>query len=421
MSRRRLIQSYTTPETVISMIGHRAGSLGYERISTTQNRLVAEITKKVFGFPDDHPFRALRKAYDSPEFVAYCEAHSNTAWIALPRIGAEKAESKAPESHEESGSDLEESDIEETAHVMEAADSDDDSDALAKAIRDAIKSVKPKASPLDETAIRRVVKEECERIAFGVPTIVEVRTVKGEVKNLGAQHKTFPQLLAYMSAGVPVWLAGPAGSGKTTAVEHVCKALDIPFFHMGALAYKEDLLGFKDAAGVYHPTPFRAAWETGGGLCLDECDAYAQDAAIALNGALANGHATFPDSTSPVMRHPDFRVVACGNTWGLGATSDYVGRARQDAAFLDRFQFMAWNYDESFERKLAGNPEWTALVQETRRNAQRQGLKVVISPRASILGALLLAHGVPKAQVIATTLRKGMSDDQWNSIKPREA
>jgi cobaltochelatase CobS len=234
--------------------------------------------------------------------------------------------------------------------------------------------------------------------------------------DLGVQHKHFTDLLQFCKARVNVWLTGPAGSGKTTAAANVAKALRLPFYFNGAIDNEYKLLGFTDAQGRIVSRPFRKAFTEGGVYLFDEVDGSLPPALLAFNAALANGHCDFPDGC--FSKHGDFICIAAANTWGLGGTSDYVGRLKQDAAFLDRFAQLDWPYDEKLERSICPNDDWTNYIQQCRHNAKKHGLKVVISPRASMNGARLLAAGLDREKVIAATVRKGMDDAQWAKIAP---
>jgi len=130
-------------------------------------------------------------------------------------------------------------------------------------------------------------------------------------------HRSFEELVRILSTGEHVWLAGPAGSGKTTAAEQAADALGKRFFCNGGLSGVHELLGWKDiATGTYHRTQFREAFENGGLWLKDECDTDADNSILlALNAALANGHCTFPDSLHPVAKHPDFVCIAAANTF----------------------------------------------------------------------------------------------------------
>lgn len=274
-------------------------------------------------------------------------------------------------------------------------------------LREMLAAMLREASP----QIREMAREEV--LKAGITTI-EVKRPDGATVNVGRQHKTFPLLVQALAAGVHVWLPGPAGSGKTTAAEMAAKALGRPFSFDGALDTEYKVVGFVDAQGRIVSTEFRHAYTKGGVHLFDECDASLPAATLAINAALANGFAAFPDGH--VRMHPEFRCIAAANTIGQGATFDYVGRNKMDAAFLDRFVTVAWEYDEAFETHLAGNAEWSAFVQEKRARAKAQGLRVVISPRASIFGARLLAAGLDRETVIRLTLSGKMRPEDWKAL-----
>jgi hypothetical protein len=254
-------------------------------------------------------------------------------------------------------------------------------------------------------------REEVKRLA---PRELVVQVGENGAKvNVGRAHKQFATLLKFVGAGVNVWLAGPAGSGKTTAAEQAAKALGLRFYFNGAIDTEYKLSGFVDAQGRVVSTAFREAFTNGGVYLFDEVDASLPGATLAFNAALANGACDFPGATEPVQKHPDFRVIAAGNTWGHGATMEYVGRNRLDAAFLDRFVQLTWAYDEELEASLSTNAAWCTEVQRLRRRAAEQGLKVVVSPRATIFGCKLLAAGLSTEEVReATILAKLKADDR---------
>lgn len=293
--------------------------------------------------------------------------------------------------------------------------------AVAAAIAAALASVKLGVDP-DE--VRAIVAEQMKPVAAMLREevrqsfyTVEVKLPDREAKNVGRQHKTFPKLLKMVAAGVNVFMAGPAGSGKTTAAEKCAEALDVPFYFNGAIDSEYKLMGFVDAQGRIISTAFRKAFTEGGVYLFDEVDASLPAALLAFNAALSNGHRDFPGADRPVSRHPDFRCIAAGNTWGYGANVEYVGRNRMDAAFMDRFAKLEWTYDEALERALAGNDDWTSYVQGLRVKAKAQGLKVVISPRASINGAKLIAAGLTQKEAAECTVFFGLTPEQRKNLE----
>jgi hypothetical protein len=134
-----------------------------------------------------------------------------------------------------------------------------------------------------------------------------------------------------------------------------------------------------------------------------------------FNAALANGHCAFPDKV--VTRHKDCIMIAAANTFGLGGTSDYVGRVKLDAATLSRFVWVDWQYDERLERKLAKNDAWFERVLSIRKKAKNLGLKILITPRATYTGAALLKSGINQEIVEEMVVKQGMTDEQWRAIK----
>ncbi len=275
------------------------------------------------------------------------------------------------------------------------------------------------APALDPEAIRSIARSEAEAAvrASGV-TRIEVRTNGMPPVDVGRQHETFPRLLKIVATGLPVWLAGPAGSGKTQAAAAVAKALGLGFSYQSCSAQMTvlALMGYMGPTGPID-TPFTRALRDGGMFLLDEIDAGNSNVLASLNGlaALRAGETCCtPVGTFP--RHADFRLIAAANTWGGGADRQYVGRAQVDAATINRFVRVAWGYDEGFERALCGNDGWCDTVQRLRKRADALGLRVVISPRASIYGAQLLAAGMADKDVIAMLITDGLKADDAEKL-----
>lgn len=267
------------------------------------------------------------------------------------------------------------------------------------------------------------VNDRISKIVDLRPTLIEIkRPDLPEILDLGTQHKTFPMLLNMSNARnddgsrLNIWVYGSAGTGKSYAARMVAKALGLDFYVTGALDGKHEVLGFNNAHS-YVTTAFRKAWEFGGVYCLDETDASFPKAMLALNGGLANSVCEFPDREKPVARHPDCVIICTANTLGTGATQEYSGRFKQDAASMDRFVPLYWPIDEGLERSFCSNQAWVDRVQQVRKLvAQHKISSVMITPRATTKGAALLAAGIPQDQVEIMVLRGAMNDAQWNMI-----
>lgn len=239
----------------------------------------------------------------------------------------------------------------------------------------------------------------------------------GKVVKVGTQHMLFDRVLKAISAKVNIALVGPAGSGKTTAVINAAKALDLPFYSKSLSEHTgvHEFFGYQDAHGNYVSTDFRNAYENGGVWLGDEFDNSNPNVLSAINQASENEVVSFPDKM--VERHPDFVCIMAGNTYGHGATSEYVGRNPIDAATLDRFAFLYFGYDEDMEFNLATNKEWCKEVQALRKIVADKKIKTIISPRATFNGAKLLEAGLTKKEVLEMTIYKGMTKAEVDMLK----
>ena len=282
-------------------------------------------------------------------------------------------------------------------------------------------------SDADKEKIRTLARDEA-RSSFEQwlpPRRIEIKDAQtGELRDLGVQHFKFDILLRACGIRLPngfrpnIWLTGPTGSGKTTAAEHIAKALKMEFGADSSLDADFKVMGFMNAQGQYVETEFYRRFTQGGMYVMDEVDVWFASAILAMNAPLANGWCSFPCGMR--KRHPDFIVIACANTWGQGATNDYVGRNKLDAATIDRFGVkIDWPIDESLEHAVAsslGGDRWCKVVQGYRLRAKERGIKIIISPRATFNGTALLAAGFSEADVIDMTFAAGLKDEQRDGL-----
>ena len=261
------------------------------------------------------------------------------------------------------------------------------------------------------------------KAAKPVETIVRIMQddkVIGTVK--GTKHPKFNKLAKSIAARtldgfhLNVWLFGPTASGKSHAPRQLADAMKKKYYVHGAMSMSHELMGYKDANGKYHTTPFRECYEKGGVCLLDECDSWDPAVTLALNGALANGIAAFPDGM--VLRHKDAMIIAAGNTVGAGATAEFVGRNRLDAAFMSRFPVkIEWPRDVAIEKAASGNDAWVDRVIKARARAAEAGLKHAIDPRHSQAGAALIAAGMTMDEAADLTYLAGLPDAQRRTVE----
>lgn len=298
--------------------------------------------------------------------------------------------------------------------------------ALMPAQKVDMEEVRTLARDAATNAVEDVVRAELDARLAPVRVVVEDRKLNVE-KNLGVVHKRFPLLLQMCQARdkdgfvPPIYLYGPAGTGKTTTAKKIAEALGLDFHYNGAIGNAYELSGFIDAGGRYQETPFYKAYSKGGVYLFDELDSSMPGAVLAFNAALANGHAAFPIGNVP--RHRDCIILAAGNTCmrGDGNMAGFQ-RIKQDAAFRDRFTYLEWPIDEALESSMAAaygdEWDWLSLVRRYRRNAERAGIKdFEVTPRAVDRGLAMLKAGVELRDVIEMCVRKGLNADAWKKVE----
>ena len=263
-----------------------------------------------------------------------------------------------------------------------------------------------------EDKVRDFIKQEYGTIERKVNTIVN----STPVEMTGVQHDKFETVLKFVANNEPVFLTGPAGSGKNVLCQQVAKALGLNFYFSNAVTQEYKITGFTDAMGVFHESQFYKAFKNGGVFMLDEMDASIPEVLVILNAAIANRYFDFPAPIGYVEAHPDFRVIAAGNTYGLGADYEYVGRNQLDMASLDRFAMVKIDYSEAIEMNVAlCDSDLVKFARDFRQASKKAGIKVILSYRA--IGRIAKMKNImPLNEVLKTCLIKGMEKDDLNMI-----
>lgn len=250
-------------------------------------------------------------------------------------------------------------------------------------LAEAIKAIAGQsAGAVDIEQVKAIVAKEVKEATLPKVVQIEVKLpTKSEPNKVGLQHYRFDELLNLVNNKVPVMLTGDAGSGKTYGAKSVAKALDLDF---RIVSFNNEMslgrtMGFMNANGQYVRTAVRDMYENGGVLILDEFDSANPNVAMALNNLLDGDEYSFDDAQ--VSRHPEFRYVACTNTYGKGANKKYNARNKMDDATMDRFIYMDWGYDEQLERNIFGNTRATEVVFKIRENANKMGMNGLVTPR----------------------------------------
>lgn len=244
------------------------------------------------------------------------------------------------------------------------------------------------------------------------PEPPKVEIPKGKIR-----HPKYQSIMTCIEYGIPVYLAGPAGSGKNHTVEQIAKELGWEFYFSNSIQQEYKLTGFIDAGGDYHETEFYKAC-TSDEECvffLDEIDASIPDVLVLLNAAIANGYFEFPNGR---VDFDNVHFVAAGNTVGNGADDKYTGRMVLDSATLDRFAIIEFDYDRQVELKLTkGNVELVDFVKDLRKIIEQKGIRHTVSYRCEIMTTKLERAGMNLEEIMRIAILKGLDQDTINTIK----
>lgn len=258
--------------------------------------------------------------------------------------------------------------------------------------------------------------EEEENVVVSVPEIPET---KQEVVEEGEiHHERYDTIKMMLECNIPIYLAGPAGSGKNFTVEQIAWELGWNFYFSNSVQQEYKLDGFIDAGGKYHETEFYKACtdENDCIFFLDEMDASIPEVLINLNAAIANGYYNFPTGRVN-LDHVHF--VAAGNTVGSGADEMYSGRMVLDQATLDRFAIIDFDYSRRIEMSIShNNSELVDFIHSLRKEAEENGIRATFSYRCITMVTKLEAAGMDLTEIIKFTVVKGMDKDTIKTLNP---
>lgn len=253
------------------------------------------------------------------------------------------------------------------------------------------------------------IKNEIEKENIKLP--IPNAPKSGEV-----HHEEYDTIKACLECGLPVYLAGPAGSGKNHTVEQIAKELGWEFYFSNSVQQEYKLTGFIDAGGKYHDTEFYKAC-TSEKECvffLDEMDASIPEVLVLLNAAIANGYFEFPTGRVD-FKHVHF--VAAGNTVGSGADEMYTGRMVLDQATLDRFTIIEFDYSMRIEMAISNNnSDLVSFIHEMRNFAEQNGIRATFSYRCITMVTKLEKTGMDLKKIMKIAVVKGLDKDTINTF-----
>lgn len=235
-------------------------------------------------------------------------------------------------------------------------------------------------------------------------------------KDGNVKHEKFDIIKSCLECNIPVYLAGPAGSGKNFTVEQIAKELGWNFYFSNSIQQEFKLTGFIDAGGSFHDTEFFKACmdENDCVFFLDEIDASIPEVLVLLNAAIANGYFEFPTGR---VNLDNVHFVAAGNTVGNGADEDYTGRMVIDQATLDRFAIIEFGYDKNIEYEISGgNDKLIDFIHELRKSATDNGIRATFSYRCITMVTKLEKTDMRLVDIIKIAVVKGLDKDTISTL-----
>jgi MoxR-like ATPase len=269
------------------------------------------------------------------------------------------------------------------------------------------------------------------------PTELEITINERPTVTVANPHKQFKKLLALVSERTNVYMVGPSGSGKTKAAEMVANTIfpgqvkdKLRVISLCRTTSKGDLMGYRDAHGVYHASDLVNMFENGGVFLFDEVDQATDSIMKLVNMAIANGAMGTVDGLK--KRHKDFYCLAAANTYGVGGDRMYCGANQLDASTLNRFFFLEWGYDDKLEATLAGvtkpdstrcklnavptPSQWLHIVRVARENIAKHRIRAVVSPRTTENGIKSIKAGMKLQDMLDGLVYQGMAKDKEKMV-----
>lgn len=273
-----------------------------------------------------------------------------------------------------------------------------------------------------EDLVLKVIQDKIDEGMKKVkPVFVKVNT-KEYKKIEGTPHKKFKEALFFAVQEKQLYIAGPAGSGKTTLGHHIAQSLSSDFAHISCSAGTSEahLLGRMLFDGTYVQSDLVRLYENGGVFLFDEIDAADANTLLVINSALANGKMNVPNrkDNPTAIRHENFICLVAANTWGNGS-AEYHGRNYLDAAFLDRFAVskIFIDYDEDLEMKICDHyQDLYNKIKGLRQKVEANKIKRIISTRIFVSATRQTMAG-RKWEEIFETITLGWSEEERKKVK----
>lgn len=259
----------------------------------------------------------------------------------------------------------------------------------------------------------------------------------------------FDRLSTDITLGRTIAIRGPAGNGKSTGARYVLESKGYKVYHLdctdsttvdqlvGGIVPVPDGKGgismeFKD--GLFA----KAFKDPKSAILLDEFDSLDPRVAICLQSALHRNSAgggkrkvSASDSTEGhFVSKGDCPVLVTMNTYGNGATREYVGRNAMDAASMDRFdsiidtsyefekEIIGAKFGEENAKKYAGEIEKVIKWADTvRTKINEKSMRIVLSTRRLIdISESVIVLGLDPTSAVAREFKTRLSPSELAAL-----
>lgn len=245
--------------------------------------------------------------------------------------------------------------------------------------------------------------------------------------------------------GTALWLTGPTGCGKTSAVMQVASRLNWPVIDLTLsnrfeFSDMKGQWGLTQEAGQSSPTmkyihnALPMAMQNGWILVMNEADLASPGELSALNDVIEGRSLLIAENKGQVIKpHPMFRLIVTGNSNGAGDdTGLYQGVQQQNVAAMDRYRMLKVSYpSQGVEEGILANAvpgipndirsKMCQFAQEMRKSytgSSKRG--ACISIPFSTRTLVNWASTVQFYAMVRTPLRKSLELFFLNKLSPEE-